>query len=186
MIDPYYRTLRGLVILIEKDWCQFGHQFALRNSVCMSNDKQRSPVFVQFLDCLHQIAYQYPSAFEFNLELLRVLAFHSYSGVFGTFLCDNRKEREKAQLKDKTVSVWSYIFDQEERFINPFYSYNQEVLRLNTMPSSMRFWREYFFQHSPTKSVYFQVPVKDTALEFYKSVALKALQGRKIRDVLKQ
>ena len=30
LIDPYYRTIRGFAILVEKDWCGFGHQFALR------------------------------------------------------------------------------------------------------------------------------------------------------------
>jgi myotubularin-related protein 3/4 len=46
LIDPYFRTMHGFAILVEKDWVQFGHQFAVRNGIANYNEKERSPIFI--------------------------------------------------------------------------------------------------------------------------------------------
>ena len=48
MLDPYYRTLRGFEVLIEKDWLSFGHQFHRRlgHASKQFQDDQRSPIFL--------------------------------------------------------------------------------------------------------------------------------------------
>lgn len=95
MLDPFYRTIHGISVLIEKDWCAFGHQFDTRCGHMKrdaSND-QRSPIFLCWLDALWQILRQFPHRFEFNEALLIFLADHVYSCRFINFMCDTERER---------------------------------------------------------------------------------------------
>jgi hypothetical protein len=95
MLDPYYRTLRGFQALIEKEWCSFGHQFAVRCGHARSDaaNEQRSPVFLLWLDCVWQFTRQFPSECEFNEYFLLTLADHLYSCKYGTFMFDSDKQR---------------------------------------------------------------------------------------------
>eukprot|EP00158_Paraphelidium_tribonemae_P005220 Partr_v1_DN27232_c2_g1_i1_m38728 putative Myotubularin related protein len=127
LIDPFYRTLRGFMILIEEDWIQSGFRFADRcrsspvpESSILSlplgasnvNDNAAptlifdSPLFVLFLDCVHQMWMQLPLEFEFNREFLCSLHQHSISCQFGTFLCNTPFEYREVQ--EHTTSLWSY------------------------------------------------------------------------------
>ncbi len=50
---------------------QFGHKFAERcGTFSLESDGEWSPVFHQFLDCVWQLTRQFPTAFEFNENLL--------------------------------------------------------------------------------------------------------------------
>jgi len=110
-------------VLIEKDWVAFGHQFNVRHGYLgpKCEEKEQSPIFLQFLDCVHQLWVQNPTAFEFNMDYLKDLAYYSYSGVFGTFIYNNDAEREKHKANVNTISVWSYMFEFESKYINKFY-----------------------------------------------------------------
>ena len=60
MLDPYFRTLKGFEVLIEKEWLSFGHKIAQRvgHGEDKHSDADRSPVFLQFMDCVWQMTNQ--------------------------------------------------------------------------------------------------------------------------------
>lgn len=118
LLDPYYRTLKGFQVLIEKEWLSFGHKFEQvganngdrsRNILRVSNfpfqrighgdnhhsDADRSPVFLQFIDCVWQISKQFPHALEFTEYFLITVLDHLYSCRFGTFLYNTERERSQ-------------------------------------------------------------------------------------------
>ncbi|KNC85287.1 hypothetical protein, variant [Sphaeroforma arctica JP610] len=85
-LDPYYRTIKGFISLISKEWIQFGHKFQHRNGFWALDKKEYSPVFTQFLDCVWQLQTQFPCAFEFNWKMLIDLNEELHACRFGTFL----------------------------------------------------------------------------------------------------
>ncbi|KAL2871127.1 phosphatidylinositol-3-phosphatase YMR1 [Aspergillus lucknowensis] len=207
-LDPYYRTMEGFMVLVEKDWLSFGHMFrqraghlnsekwfqieneriggdsgrgssetsgagkALENAFLsakgffnrentsrdslgetdaetgeyesdnpgskkfsptprtvvaekeITNPKETSPVFHQFLDATYQMLYQYPTRFEFNERFLRRLLYHLYSCQYGTFVFNSEKERVNMKAKERTRSVWDYFIARKEQFLNPKYDPN--------------------------------------------------------------
>ena len=99
-----------LQVLIEREWITFGHKFADRcGQGLTSNDiSERSPIFIQWLDCVFQLIAQFPCDFQFNQIYLVKLAQHTYSNLFGSFLCNTIREFQMHCFQ-KTYSVSSPI-----------------------------------------------------------------------------
>ncbi|KAG6609501.1 putative alpha-1,3-mannosyltransferase [Phytophthora cinnamomi] len=154
MLDPYYRTLRGFQVLVEKEWCSFGHQFALRSGHARSDvsNEQRSPVFLLWLDCVWQYIRQYPTECEFNESFLLTLADHVYSCKFGTFMFDCERQRKDFFAKHRVFSIWSEINSQSERFTNHMYAPSEQatVLSPSTLSKNIKLWKGYFCRWDPT------------------------------------
>lgn len=148
MLDPYYRTLRGFQVLVEKEWCAFGHQFAFRSGHARSDvaNEQRSPVFLLWLDCVWQYIRQYPMECEFNESFLLTLADHVYSCKFGTFMFDCERQRKDFFAKHRVISIWSEINSQSEHFTNQMYAPSEQtiVLSPSTLSKNIKLWKGYF------------------------------------------
>ncbi|XP_066545902.1 phosphatidylinositol-3,5-bisphosphate 3-phosphatase MTMR3 isoform X2 [Amia ocellicauda] len=130
LLDPYYRTIEGFQVLVETEWLDFGHKFADRCGHGENSDdlNERCPVFLQWLDCVHQLQRQFPCSFEFNEAFLVKLVQHTYSCLFGTFLCNSVKEREDRHIQERTCSVWSLLRPANRSFRNMLYSSHSETV----------------------------------------------------------
>uniref|UniRef100_A0A671S2L3 phosphatidylinositol-3,5-bisphosphate 3-phosphatase n=1 Tax=Sinocyclocheilus anshuiensis TaxID=1608454 RepID=A0A671S2L3_9TELE len=130
LLDPYYRTIEGFQVLVETEWLDFGHKFADRcgHGENAEDLNERCPVFLQWLDCVHQLQRQFPCSFEFNEAFLVKLVQHTYSCLFGTFLCNSGKEREDRHIQERTCSVWSLLRAANRSFRNMLYSSHSETV----------------------------------------------------------
>lgn len=123
LLDPYYRTLEGFQLLVETEWLDYGHKFGDRCGHQENADdvSEQCPVFLQWLDCVHQLLKQFPCLFEFNEAFLVKLVQHTYSCLYGTFLCNNARERETRNIYKRTCSVWSLLRSGNKNFQNFLY-----------------------------------------------------------------
>uniref|UniRef100_A0A8C2GWE0 phosphatidylinositol-3,5-bisphosphate 3-phosphatase n=1 Tax=Cyprinus carpio TaxID=7962 RepID=A0A8C2GWE0_CYPCA len=166
MLDAHYRSLRGFQVLLEKEWLSFGHRFASRVGHGDGNhaNSERSPLFVQFIDCVWQMTRQFPSAFEFNELFLITVLDHLYSCLFGTFLYNSEQERVSKEVYSKTVSLWSYVNSQLEEFTNPLYvNYEHNVLYPVASLRHLELWVSYYVRWNPRMRP--QVPVHQSLKE---------------------
>lgn len=150
------------MVLVEKEWVSFGHQFALRANIVdpkkgtnneddseeldifknvtqflseTTKGRQDGPIFQQFLDCVYQLLYVFPNMFEFNERFLRRLLYHSYACQYGTFLFNTEKDLLAQDTPHRARSVWDYFFARRTQFVNSQYEKpngNEEVLIIPT------------------------------------------------------
>ncbi|KAL0969988.1 hypothetical protein UPYG_G00235630 [Umbra pygmaea] len=184
MLDSHYRTLRGFQVLVEKEWISFGHKFEARVGHGDNNhtNSERSPLFLQFIDCVWQMTRQFPAAFEFNELFLITILDHLYSCLFGTFLYNSEQERVAMEVQTKTVSLWSYINCQPEDFTNPFYvDYEQHVLYPLASIRHLELWTSYYVRWNPRMRP--QMPVHQNLKEL---LFLRAELEKKVEELQRE
>lgn len=179
LLDSYYRTIKGFEVLVEKEWLSFGHKFQQRigHGDNHHSDADRSPVFLQFIDCVWQVSKQFPHALEFNEHFLITILDHLYSCRFGTFLCNTERERVQegnfdfyfldfyeshliilfSELKKNTVSLWSFINASMDQYRNPLYggrhSSIEPVLKPIASMRHIRVWKGLYCRWNPSMRV---------------------------------
>ncbi|EMD47539.1 myotubularin, putative [Entamoeba histolytica KU27] len=145
MLDPFFRTIDGFIILIEKDWKSFGHKFMTRAGVGVHcPHSQYSPVFHQFIECVFILLQQYPTSFQYNEDFLIEIDDAVFCHNYGTFLFDTDCEREKYHVNERTPSLWSMIIENRELFTNHQYILSDNKLHLNGIPKFV-LWEKYYF-----------------------------------------
>lgn len=142
LLEPYYRTIQGFQSLIEKDWLAFGHKFSERCGHVQGENKEVSPVFTQLLDATWQLMQQFPCTFQFNERFLLTLHDHVQSCQFGTFIGNCEKDRVDLRLSERTFSLWGYMANHMNEYINPLYSTEDSGIIIPVLyPQNIKFWR---------------------------------------------
>ncbi|KAF9278279.1 hypothetical protein BGZ68_008670 [Mortierella alpina] len=135
-----------------------------KNSPAPTVPVSPSPVFLLFMTCLHHIAQQHPSRFEYNDYLLVVLA-RAAGGFspFGDFMYNSEQERAQYNLRQRTVSIWQWVQENVGWFKNADYipeykqatpsfgstQWRDNVLQVQTGGRFTGLWAEYYFNTTP-------------------------------------
>ena len=156
LMDPFFRTIRGFQVLIQKSFCAYGHRIHFRTGHGEKNgsdyDSDRGPILFMFIDAVYQLINQFPTAFEFNESMLLDIVDNLWSCRFGTFLMNNQRERLDLGIPKLTVSLWSYIDHERKRYLNPFFdkNYPKELrARFPAVARQVCLWKSFFLRFSP-------------------------------------
>lgn len=152
-LDPFYRTIFGFCILVQKEWISMGHRFHSRNCIGQIPNDEFSPIFTQWMECVFQLLATHPDLFEFKSSFLIAVLHAMLSARFGNFLFDCEKERiqhgvltaEGAVVED----LWPVLLAQKHRFTNRNYSQPSPdesiVLEIDTRVSQIKVWSDLWF-----------------------------------------
>lgn len=177
LLDPHFRTSAGFVDLLHKEFLSFGHKMAQRCGFKAQGPDSHdfSPIVLQWLDCVHQVVIQCPSAFEYTPAFLATVADLLYSGAgpqprhahahcvagpgsspplllaaragfVGETLCDSERERDHRCVRETTLSLARLCNGLGPACLNAAYAPVESMLTVDARPVSMRLWREWFLR----------------------------------------
>merc|ERR1712130_646625 len=131
LLSEEFRTRRGWQRLVQANWVSLGFPFSRHHTLANPTSKPSSlnPMFLLFLDCVHQVHYQFPSMMEFLPSFLIHVWDSALTPVFHTFLFDCDHDRALAlQAQDSPPArysawAWETQFTPEQiaSWDNPLY-----------------------------------------------------------------
>ena len=148
-LDPYYRTFDGFRVVVAREWHSFGHK--MKDRIWGEKLTERSPIFFQFFDCVHQLMFEYPRAFEFNEWYILSLLDAMYCNGYSNFRFNTERESYEAKLSGQNVEYWAIADgDNRAQFVNDRYDTTftgkttRPRPRVLTPPRIARVWVNYF------------------------------------------
>lgn len=127
LIDPFYRTLEGFCVLINKDWVQFNYGFEATLGLGFKPSERTIPLFELFIYSVWVLTIYYPNAFAFNESVLRWIVTQSGAGAYAEFVAPPKIGSQK-QATRRGVSAWDYILSEATKFSNPSFVETTEPL----------------------------------------------------------
>eukprot|EP00916_Digyalum_oweni_P020238 GHVL01033764.1.p1 GENE.GHVL01033764.1~~GHVL01033764.1.p1 ORF type:complete len:466 (+),score=74.97 GHVL01033764.1:531-1928(+) len=127
---------------------------AVTTTASGGSESSRSPIFIEFLDCVYQLQRQNICNFEFNEDLLLYLANEIYFCRFGNFLCDNPQQRKQLNLVNRTKCIFKDIITRKNDYRNILYFKpleNEEsiILQCRSELPLLHPWISYWFRYHP-------------------------------------
>ncbi|KAF6023089.1 MTMR12 [Bugula neritina] len=181
LLNESCRTIKGFQNIVQRCWVAAGHPFCERLGIIYTSNKNVTPVFLLFLDCVYQLTVQFPSMFEFSEIYLISLWDSCVTGLFNEFLYNCQSERfapphspprGPSQSVPTLPSAWSWDLqfgaDFLSLFRNPLFELRllqqagsfqaiqqtrQKVLRPNFSPSQIDVWIGFFYRNSSSMQI---------------------------------
>ncbi|ELP90169.1 myotubularin, putative [Entamoeba invadens IP1] len=175
MLDPYYRTIEGFLVLIQREWISAGHRFSLRTgcgvtwaidplpsltSAFPNLKRVNQSSFREGLDSINDKATS-PIFFQFleavHLVLVNGKNNFQFNDKLLIFLADSLYDAkfswffentvQHASLKN-TLSLPSYILSNVNDFLNPSFIAITTPYFPSFIMSNVSIWEDYYFRNN--------------------------------------
>lgn len=137
MSDPYYRTMTGFCILIDKEWVYGLYPFFRKS-------KRADYTFFLFMNCVWYLLKTNPCAFQFTEELLIFIMDSVYSGQFTNFLYDDSDE--SSVIRNDGNSIYAYISKNMQEYSNFYYITTNE--NIDVPENGLSVWTTYLMRYA--------------------------------------